>query len=68
MAINLISSIFREVSDAKAIEDEQRQLPPLTEPALITPPRPPDASFGGPKRRASAAPAFEGSNDDDIPF
>jgi len=66
LAIQLISSIFQEVNDAKAVEDEQRQLPPITEPALISPPRRPQSAFTGPRR--SSAPAFEGGLDDDIPF
>jgi hypothetical protein len=69
MAIQAISGIFGEVQSAKSAEDEQRQLPLIEEPLLLSPPRIPEAPFTGPRpTRTSAAPAFEGGADEEIPF
>jgi len=60
----LISNVMHEVAMAKAADDETRQLPHTSEPAMLSPPRPPQVS-----RERRRAPAFEpGAMDDDIPF
>ncbi|SFC10247.1 hypothetical protein [Devosia psychrophila] len=61
----LISNVMHEVAMAKAADDETRQLPHTSAPAMISPPRPPTTS----RERRVSAPAFEpGGMDDDIPF
>lgn len=60
----LISNVMHEVAMAKAEDDETRQLPHSTAPAMLSPPRPPQTT-----RERKSVPAFEaGGMDDDIPF
>lgn len=65
IAYKLITNVMHEVAEAKAADDETRQLPSSIAPAMLLPPRAPEA----PRRRKAQQPAFEpGGMDDDIPF
>ena len=55
----LIGNIYQTVAEAKAVDDEQRKLPPLPEPYAIAPPRAPKPEPDFSKKRES---------DDEIPF
>lgn len=64
IAYKLISNVMQEVAEAKAADDETRQLPTSSAPAMLSPPR-----ADGFRRRRPSAPAFEpGGMDEDIPF
>ncbi|HYI63927.1 MAG TPA: hypothetical protein VEW71_03475 [Allosphingosinicella sp.] len=60
MVQKLVTNVLQIVAEAKAADDEARQLPPATAPVALSPPRAPTAS--------QRAPAFDADLDDDVPF
>jgi hypothetical protein len=62
---NLVATIMTTIGEAKAIDEEKRELPPVQPPQALLPPRPAD-KFG----RQPKAPGDRSTNDldDDIPF
>ncbi|SME99476.1 hypothetical protein SAMN06265365_11476 [Tistlia consotensis] len=59
----LVANIMTTIGEAKAIDEEKRELPPVQPPQPLLPPRPADAK--PPKERDGA---FAADLDDDIPF
>jgi hypothetical protein len=63
----LIHNVIQIAAEAKAAEDESRQLPPVTHPKALSPPRKQEQLSGfGPSSRPT--PAFDSDLDDDVPF
>jgi hypothetical protein len=56
----LVATIMMTIGQAKAIEDERRELPPVQPPQPLLPPRPAD--------HVARRETFTGNLDDDIPF
>lgn len=69
IATRLANNVLTVVAEAKQVDDENRKLPPVQPPALLSAPRyEPERQKGG-RRPSSPAPAFEPAGmDDDIPF
>jgi hypothetical protein len=61
----LVATIMATIGQAKAIDEEKRELPPVQPPQPLLPPRPADYVAGPPKARRDT---FTGDLDDEIPF
>jgi hypothetical protein len=61
----LVGTIMVTIGQAKAIDEEKRELPPIQPPQPLLPPRPEDYVAESPKGRGNASTA---SLDDEIPF
>lgn len=61
----LVTTIMTTIGEAKAIDDEKRELPPAQSPQPLLPPRPADQVAGSPKRAHTTTSA---DLDDEIPF
>ncbi len=61
----LVATIMTTIGEAKAIDEEKRELPPVQPPQALLPPRPTDYVSGPPKARRDTS---TGDLDDDIPF
>jgi hypothetical protein len=61
----LVATIMATIGQAKAIDEEKRELPPVQPPQPLLPPRPADYVAGPPKARPDT---FTGDLDDEIPF
>ncbi len=61
----LVTTIMVTIGEAKAIDEEKRELPPIQPPQPLLPPRPADYVAGSPKARRGKS---TGNLDDDIPF
>lgn len=65
VAHRLIGNVMQVIAEAKAAEEETRQLPPVVAPRALSPPRqaqPPSTPHSRPQ------PAFDSDLDDDVPF
>lgn len=60
----LVATIMATIGEAKAIDDEKRELPPAQPPRALLPPRPADHAEGEPERGKTSAADL----DDGIPF
>jgi len=66
IANRLVTNVMQVVAEAKAAEEETRQLPPVMPPKALSPPRralPPE-----PPRSTRPQPSFDTDLDDDVPF
>lgn len=66
IANRLVANLMQVVAEAKAAEEETRQLPPIAPPKALSPPRrslPPE-----PPRSPRPQPTFDTDLDDDVPF
>jgi hypothetical protein len=61
----LVATIMATIGQAKAIDEEKRELPPVQPTQPLLPPRPADHVAGPPKARHDT---FAGDLDDEIPF
>lgn len=61
----LAGTIMATIGQAKAIDEEKRELPPVQPPQAMLPPRPADHVAGTPKGRGKT---FTADLDDEIPF
>jgi hypothetical protein len=61
----LVSNIMTTIGQAKSIDEEKRELPPIQPPQPLLPPRPADYVIGPPGDRRGA---FSAGLDDEIPF
>lgn len=61
----LVATIMATIGEAKAIDEEKRELPPVEPPQPLLPPRPAVQAAGSPNGRREA---LTGDLDDDIPF
>lgn len=61
----LVANIMATIGEAKAIDEEKRELPPVHPPQPLLPPRPADQATGSPNGRCET---FTADLDDEIPF
>jgi hypothetical protein len=64
----LLSNVMVTVAEQKAVDDENRQLPPVDPMPLMLPPRRDDDDFAKPAPRSKVREDFSVNLDDEIPF
>ena len=60
----LVATIMATIGEAKAIDEEKRDLPPVQSPKPLLPPRPDDITADSKEREGPSSTGL----DDDIPF